>query len=553
MVTTTSFKDIEHINILAWIIGNQVKTETGQELDFYHHRYLVSIYKDNSPNIVEMKAAQLGLTTMEIVRSFHRAYNQGLDIIYILPTFTDVKDFSGGKVNRIVDQNECLQEWVKDKDSTEQKRVGKSTIYYRGSWNERQALMIAADWLILDEFDRCKQEVLEQYESRLQHSKFGYKSIFSNPSKPDFGVHKYYQITDMKKWHVKHSCGKIFVLGEDCIDYKQEIYKCPHCKTEITDECRRMGEWIGTAKGRAGWSGYWIPLWVNPKVSAAKIAEAKRTKTPEFFANFVAGLPYLNTNDMLSQKLLENNLTQETNTQTGRVIIGVDTGHNIHYTLANKEGIFYHGYINSVAENMASDSPIPNYDPYTELDTLMGQTYKNAVMIADQGGDLIGIRKLQAKYKNRVYLCWFVKETRTQELIRWGENDEFGKVLVDRNRTVQMVVDEIKDQRFPIFGDKEEWQPYFDHWLNIYRVREVQGEEGDPQYNWRWVWKRKGADHWAMATVYARVGLDRFAQDLAEIVQKSGNNFMKGVPTGRIFNINDDSSLNTRGEYRVEF
>ena len=78
----------------------------------------------------------------------------------------------------------------------------------------------------------------------------------------------------------------------------------------------------------------------------------------------------------------------------------------------------------------------------------------------------------------------------------------------------------MKEQRFPIWGTVGDWQPYFDHWLNIYRVREIQGEEGDPQYNWRWVWKRKNDDHWALATVYARVGLDRFAQDLAQIVFK---------------------------------
>ena len=49
-------------------------------------------------------------------------------------------------------------------------------------------------------------------------------------------------------------------------------------------------------------------------------------------------------------------------------------------------------------------------------------------------------------------------------------------------------------------------------------MRDETGEEGDPQYNWRWVWKRKGPDHFALATVYARVGLDRYAGDMAEIV-----------------------------------
>jgi hypothetical protein len=97
---------------------------------------------------------------------------------------------------------------------------------------------------------------------------------------------------------------------------------------------------------------------------------------------------------------------------------------------------------------------------------------------------------------------------------------------------IQSVVDEFKEQRFAIYGSLVDWQPYFDHWLNIFRVKEIIGEENDPQYGWRWVWKRKGADHWAMATVYARVGLDRFANDLATIVK--ANPMLTGVP--RAFN-----------------
>lgn len=225
---------------------------------------------------------------------------------------------------------------------------------------------------------------------------------------------------------------------------------------------------------------------------------------------------------MLTQQILEANLIEKVNSQEGRIIIGVDTGHNIHYTLSNKDGIFHYGYCQSIAEN-----PTPGYDPYDELDKLL-QRFPRSIMIADQGGDLIGIRKLQAKYRGRVYLCWFVKETKNLQIIRWAENDEEGKVLVDRNRLIQMVVDEFKETRSPIWGKKEEWQDWFNHALNIYKVKEIIGEENDPQYGWRYVWKRKGADHFFLSYCYARVGLDRFANDLATIIHKGG--LMKDVP-----------------------
>ena len=104
--------------------------------------------------------------------------------------------------------------------------------------------------------------------------------------------------------------------------------------------------------------------------------------------------------------------------------------------------------------------------------------------------------------------------------------------MVDRNRVVQMAVDEIKEQRMTFNGTKDDWAPFFAHAMNIYRVKEIQGQdENDPQYGWRWVWKRKGPDHWWFSFIYALIGFDRFQDDLAQIVSVK-NNFMSGVPIG---------------------
>ena len=94
-----------------------------------------------------------------------------------------------------------------------------------------------------------------------------------------------------------------------------------------------------------------------------------------------------------------------------------------------------------------------------------------------------------------------------------------------------MAVDEIKEQRMTFNGTKEDWAPFFAHAMNIYRVKEIQGQdENDPQYGWRWVWKRKGPDHFWFSFIYALIGFDRFQDDLVQIVSKQ--NFLSGVPTG---------------------
>lgn len=525
---------LDNYSIHSWINTNGIKTETGKPLDFKEHRYLFDIYRDTSPLLCCIKAGQIGFSTMAIIKTIWLSRNQRIDIGYILPTVEMVQKFVGSKVNRMAQQNPIIDSWFKEKDSISQKQIDENYIFYLGAQTDRSAIMLSLDMLVADEYDKAPQEVLETYESRLQHSRYGYKWVFSNPTIPDFGVDRFWNMSDQKKWHIKHSCKEIYVLDESCIDYQSEIYRCPHCKSEISDECRRMGEWAATADGK--WSGYWIPLWIAPHMSADKIAEYKRNKSKEYFYNFVAGLPYINTTNMLSQSLLEANLIDKVNTQDGRIIIGVDTGNNLHYVLANKEGLFYHGYCESVEENRNGEQK-PDYNPWDKIDELM-RKYPRSIAMIDQGGDLIGSQILREKYRGRVFLCMSNKVSKTMQLAKWGENDEDGKVMVDRNRTIQQVVEEIKDNRFAIYGTKEDWQPYFNHCLNIYRVQEMQGEEGDPQYNWSWIWKRKGADHWFMATVYARIGLERFGQDLAQIIHSNG--VLSGVSRAGNFEITSE-------------
>lgn len=255
-----------------------------------------------------------------------------------------------------------------------------------------------------------------------------------------------------------------------------------------------------------------------------KEIEDDKLKRPILYKQKWLGEPYVSPNDLLSALALNKCLSSQVNTQEERVIIGMDTGHDIYYTLLNAQGVFFHGHCQSPQEVNQT-----GYDPYDEVDKLLYNN-KTWILVADQGGDLIGIRKLQAKYPGRVYLVWFVKETKSQEFIRWGENEEFGKVLVDRNRMIQLAVDQANEQRLTFNGTKEDWQPFFEHCMNIYRVKEISGDENDPQYGWRWVWKRKGPDHWFMSMIYALVGLDRFSSDKSQIIKNDG--FKKGLQTG---------------------
>jgi hypothetical protein len=268
-------------------------------------------------------------------------------------------------------------------------------------------------------------------------------------------------------------------------------------------------------------SGYWIPLWLNPQITAAKIAQYKREKTPEYFANFVAGLPYTGSGNKVQASTIIKCLSDKLNDMSDRVIIGVDTGLPIHYVLCNKQGFFHYG---------KCADPVTGKDPYLELEALL-KRFPSSIMISDQGGDLIGIRNLQAKYPGRVFLAWYRSDRKTTELFEWGKDMEYGKVIIDRNRAIQWFIDEMVDKRVQFNGSESDWQEYISHWMNIYRTWE-KDEAGMIDKTKGFKWERNGADHFCHATIYARAGLEKYSEQLATII---GGDVFDDIPIQRQF------------------
>lgn len=510
---------LEQLSIHAFIQMNSILTESGKPLEFKTHRYLFDIYRDNSKYLCCLKAAQIGFSSMAILKTLWLAKNRKMNIGYILPTVEMVQAFVGSKVNPMAAQNPIILKWMLDKDSIKQKQVGESFIHYLGAQTERSAIMLSLDMLVADEYDKSPQNILETYDSRLQHSAFGYKWVFSNPTAPDFGADKFWKQSDQKKWHVKHSCGETFVLDENRINYDKAIFECPKCKGEISDEERRMGEWIATSKGE--WSGYWIPLWISPDKSAKYIKSLKETKTAEYFTNFVAGLPYVGSGNKVSAQTIIKCLSPKTNDQTNRPIIGVDTGVPYHFVVANKQGFFYYGKLSD---------PTTGKDPAKELEGLLAR-WPSSIIISDANGDLTPIRLLRQKYPGRVFMCFYRPLGRTDDIVSWGIGDKYGEVVVDRNRFLQQFIDELVDRRWTFNGTEADWHDYITHWLNIHREWEYD-DSGLINKEKGYRWERTGPDHWVHASGYARIGLDKFQNQMAQIV---GGDLLDELPYGRTY------------------
>jgi len=498
-------EQLAELNIHLFNEHYNIKNEQGIPLEFKDRAFLWDIFSDLSPFQCVLKAPQIGMTTVMTIKSLWVAKNRGKDIIYTLPTKSDVNDMAGGKINRIIAQNPIFGTWVKDHDSVESKRVGDQTIYYRGTWTAKAAMMVSSQLNIHDEVDASDQGVLEQYETRLQAQKDGMRWYFSHPSLPDYGIDKYWQISDQKHWFIQcPSCKEEQYLSwPQSINTERRCFVCKSCDGELKDEDRRKGRWIArySQSVERPFSGYWVSQLMCPWITAEKILQDFSEKTPEYFANYVLGLPYMGSDAKLTKEQLFQNLsgTADVADQSERVVIGIDTGLKLDYVVGNARlGLFYHG----------------DAKDYHELDALM-RRWPNAVAIMDAGGDLIGSRKFYEQWRGRVFLAYAGEDKKQNELVRWGEKENGGSVMYDLNRLWQLCVDEFREHRIPLQGTEGDWWEFWLDWKNMSRIKIY-----DPKTNlFKGIkWVRNGRNHRASSTLFWRIGMMKFNQNKAEFI-----------------------------------
>ncbi len=496
-----------------WVEQNEIVNEAGKRIEFANHSYLKAIYDDLSPKIAILKPPQVGATVMNCLKALYVAHELGKDIIYTLPTQSDVQDIVGGSFNRIITQNQILRDWVKDHDTVEQKSVGANLIRFRGTFSMKQATMVPSSCNIHDEVDSSDPEVLTLYQTRLEaqeREEDKWSWYFSHPSLSGHGVDVYWQQSDKKEWFIKcNECKEEQVLRwPESISLEHESYICIKCGRSLEDSERISGRWKPTAEG--DFSGYHISQLMLYNKSAKDIIKAFNDpqKDKQYFYNYVLGLPYIGSEDRIEPSVVLRNCSDTPNDyydENDRVIIGADSGLGIHYVMMNSQGVFFY---DNPTELTATKSP------YDHLRNKLN-TFKNSIVLIDKGGELQGSVQLQAEYPGRVFLCTYQKDKKTADYVDWDDGKDFGIVHIDRNRHLTLMIEQIRDVgRFRLNGSKEEWVEFANMFGNIYREKIIvdskPGKDDRSLYGNEYVWKRNGADHYVHALGYAYAGYLHF-------------------------------------------
>jgi hypothetical protein len=253
----------------------------------------------------------------------------------------------------------------------------------------------------------------------------------------------------------------------------------------------------------SGISGWWISSLIVPTLSASWILEKQKEYSEEQFTNYILGLPYVGRGNKLTKQMFLQNLIGEVNPRDVPMVIGVDTGIGINYVLGNKYGMFFYDKIN-------------NYEPLRKL----MRDNPTAIMVIDQGGDIVHPRELREEFPNRVFLCFFRADQKNDTLVSW--NDDEGTVTADRNKTLQLMIDEMATKRFPIYGSEADW---WEVWLELggmYRTEEI-SKLGTPIFKWNK--PSTGRCDYPFAMLYYRLGLDKISDQQATFHEGKSNNW----------------------------
>lgn len=479
-------------NPLVWIDSEGFVNDMGEPMEFTNHPFLMDIFLDTSKELVIRKAAQIGMSTLAIFKIAHYCRFSRVNVIYILPTVDTVREFSPVKVAPILELNHIVD---KASTSVEQKRVGESHWLFKGSYKEREAIMINADILVFDEVDACNQKVLETYDSRIKHSKLKLRWYFSTPTAPNKRIDKLYKEGDQKHWFIQCGhCGEWqFLDWPDNVCYEREVFQCTKCLGEISDQDRRLGHWEPKYPGRRI-SSYWINGMSAPFTSAEEMIYDEKHKSKAYFLNFCLGKPYAGSDTNVTRGTIFKNVSNVIADKKD-VSMGVDTGNFNYVTVGNRQGIFDLKKLDSRGLEDEGKNDIKRlidaYDPRT--------------VVIDALPKVELARELAEEYPYRVYVSYFKNRSEKAEINEF--NDKAKIVFSDRQRSLDHLIDLLHSGgiKFCLDDSDANLEDLAQHFENLYlrTDRDRTGQEIR-------VWDASGnRDHWCLALDYWLMAFER--------------------------------------------
>jgi hypothetical protein len=472
-----------------WVITTPVILD-GRPFTFEKHEYLIEPYRDAHPYQVEIKAAQLGLSTKAMLRALYACrFMKFRGVLYLFPSKSDVLDFSKARITPLIEDNpDSLGKWIADTDAAGIKRIYDGFLYLRGMISRVGLKSVPADLVIFDELDEAPQNAVGMAMERMGHSQHKEVLMLSNPTLPDYGIDREFQQTDQRHWLVKcEKCGQYTCLEDsfpDCLlELEDKVIRgCFRCHAELDPS---VGQWVAKRPQITDRRGYRYSQLFSHFVDPAEILHQYRhARNRANFYNLKLGMAFVDAENRLAVQEVLNLCSDHgiASSDLGPCTMGVDQGTDIHVVIGKRDG--------------ASSDRIVNigvHKEWEELDALMDR-FNVTRCVVDALPETRNARTFAERHRGRVFLNYYIHTLKGPA--RWDEQ----KLTVQCNRTESMDAShhEIQNRKIAIPRQSPVVEDFAEHLHNVAKKLEENEETGSKHY----VYVRLGPDHFRHAFNY---------------------------------------------------
>ena len=499
-------------DVYTWAVRN-ILLPGRRPWDMADRLWQLQILQDPSHKIVEKKSAQVGLTTVNLVKILHYLNYHSATAMYTLPRRDDFALFVSTTLDPVIKNSPLLSEAIADTDSVRIKAFN-----FPGGIDSMFSLaevtveprMIPVDLLANDEIDRTREDsedFLSQFVARLANSSDPHHFQFSTPTVPGWGIDKLYEDTTQNEWMVTcPGCSQ-----EQMLDWEKNFlpdpprYVCASCHNLLPDDTIINGKWVAMYPGRdiTGYhvSNMMMPISRPPKELYTELS-SNRLSTKNFY-NLRMGLAYSSatgsfTRELFRQKCFDVSYQREQDPGAmGGYFMGVDQGNDVHVVVARREGKrcrIVH------AEKILEKSDVK----WSRKVINLIRRFHVEICVVDALPNTHDARDIVKEFANEGERVWLCHYSTQEEPLKTNKEDN--KVHVQKTEMFDALRTEIADGAWKLWGSFDSGDSIVDaiinHFTNLKR-----DEREAPNGKVSGVWINTGPDHYAHGCCYARIAM----------------------------------------------
>lgn len=510
-----------------------------------HRPWQMKIINDQHKDKAIIKSRQLGLSEMGVGMMLHFADTHSyasVKCLYTFPTNEQMKKFVQTRLDPVLARGYYSTIVDQDINSLSAKKIRNSFLYFRSSSKPGAVEGVDIDYLSMDEYDRVPALAEASALESMSSSPFKYVTRWSTPSAPDYGIHRLFTDSD-QHWYL-HKCdrcnhwnklsyddydgnkvdagGNMLCVNPDGVDVLAKTV-VPGSYQFVCQKCGKPldrwynGEWVAEfptrTQGGRGTRGYMISQMNAVWVSADMLKEKElKALSKQAFYNYTLGYPYADMKLQVVPGDVERHTTDRLPTAKFNrgdyiaISVGIDWG-NRHWV--SVKGLTHDGKIDLIRLFSVSKVGATDYKHVgADLDKIFLELapYNPDIIVADVGDSGEKVSRMLHHYgEGRVFGCVYNSSPKsTGQLVpAWSENNH--QVKVDKLMQNKRYITAMKDGKFGYYQFMDQdLQLYIHHWENVV-IRDEEGDDGD----FYQVIGRRGDDHYAQASVYAMLGMER--------------------------------------------